>query len=582
MIDFNALGIVLPGSAKAGDVKVKCPQCTPNRKNKSDPSLSVNVDSGLFMCHNCGWSGTAEIREKRREIVPFVRPVAPPAKKSSDLLDWFASRGITPEVVERNRIAKVKVWMPQTQSETGAIAFPYFRGDECINIKYRTRDKKFKMEQGAELALYGLNDLAQKTVIVEGEMDKLALEVAGIRNAVSVPNGAPPATQKNVDARLEFLNDESLAVVQEWIIAVDSDAPGIRLKDELVRRFGAEKCRVVRWPDDCKDANDVLLKYSKEMLAQCVEKAELVPLVGVFTAQQLASELAELYDAGGLPGGEYSGWVELHQYYSVMPGQLNIVTGIPGHGKSEFVDALCVNLAHYHGWRTAFYSPENFPYKLHVTKIAEKYVGKPFNPGPSERMSKAEFSVAMDWVNQNFTWIMPEQPSLDEIMDKAQHLVARSGIRVLVIDPWNEVEHSRPSGMSETEYIGQSLSKLRIFARKNNVAVFVVAHPKSMSKDATGNYPVPNPYDISGSANWRNKADNCISVWRDLADDNQPVSIHVQKIKFKICGKLGVAQLRYDRVTGRYADASTGPAPMYSHVALDRKQLSAGEEVVEF
>lgn len=580
-MNFKELNITIPGNRNSGEIKTTCPECSAKRKKPRDPCLSVNLDTGLFNCHNCGWSGTAQER-KRQEIRQYVRPVAPVVKKADDMLEWFASRGITEPVVVRNRITKLKVWMPQVNGEVGAIAFPYFRGDECINIKYRTRDKHFKLESGAELVLYGLNDLADKTIIVEGEMDKLALEVAGYPNAVSVPNGAPSANSKNFDARFEFLNDPALEQVKEWIIAVDTDAPGLRLRDELVRRFGAERCRISAWPDDCKDANDVLMKHSPEMLAQCIEKADLVPLVGVFTAHQLASELFELYEQGGLPGGEYSGWIELHQFYSVMPGQLNIVTGIPGHGKSEFVDALAVNVAHLHGWRTAFYSPENYPYKLHVTKIAEKYVGKPFNPGFTERMSRNEFSASMDWVNEHFTWIMPEQPSLDEIMDKAQSLVSRNGIRMLVIDPWNEVEHSRPSGMSETEYIGISLSKLRIFARKNQVAVFVVAHPKSLSKDANGNYPVPNPYDISGSANWRNKADNCLAVWRDLADDTQPVSIHVQKIKFKICGKLGVAQLRYDKVTGRYLDSQTGAAPMYARIAVDRKSQSAGDVLVDF
>lgn len=581
MLDFKTLGIDVP-SHRGGECKTKCPQCSSTRKNKHDPCLSVNLDTGLFNCHNCGWSGTAEIKPRRPEIRHYTRPVAPKVIQSDDMLTWFAGRGITPEVVKRNQITKAKVWMPQTGSECGAIAFPYFRGDECINIKYRTREKHFKMESGAELVLYGLNDIQAKTIIVEGEMDKLAVEVAGYQNAVSVPNGAPSANSKNFDARFEFLNDESLSVVEEWIIAVDSDAPGIRLKDELVRRFGASKCRIVVWPEDCKDANEVLQKYGKDMVSQCIDKAEMVPLVGVFSAKQLANELYEMYESGGLKGGEYAGWAELHPFYSVMPGQLNIVTGIPGHGKSEFVDAMCVNLAHLHGWRTAFYTPENYPYKLHVTKLAEKYVGKPFNQGPSERMSKGEFALAMDWIEDRFNWIMPEQPSLDEIMDRAQALVSRRGIRVLVIDPWNEVEHSRPSGMSETEYIGISLSKLRIFARKNQVAVFVVAHPKSLSKDASGNYPVPNPYDISGSANWRNKADNCMAVWRDLSDDTQPVSVHIQKIKFKICGKLGVAQLKYERSTGRYFDQATGAAPMYSRIAVDRKTLSTGEQLVEF
>jgi len=273
-----------------------------------------------------------------------------------------------------------------------------------------------------------------------------------------------------------------------------------------------------------------------------------------------------------MPRGASTGWRDMDEYFTVMPGQLNIVTGIPGHGKSEWVDALAVNLAHLHGWRIGMYSPENFPIKLHVSKIAEKYTGKPFNPGRTERMSKLEFVNAMDWIDNYVRWIMPESPSLDEIMEKATALVARDGIRMLVIDPWNEVEHDRPNGMSETEYISLALSKLRKFARKHEVSVFVIAHPKLMSKDKDGNYPVPTPYEISGSANWRNKADNCFAIWRDLSNDHAQVEVHIQKIKFKIVGKLGKVNFNYDKVTGRYHDKFINPAPLF-----DRKKQSSGE-----
>lgn len=575
MLNFAKHGIDTKG-ASSGEIKTLCPECSHTRKKQNQPCLNVNLDTGLFHCWHCEWSGKA-IDENERSTAyskpkaAYTKPEYSAPAIDQGVKDWFAKRGISEATLTRNKIGKRKAWMPQLGAETACILFPYYRGAEVVNIKYRDREKNFKMESGAERILYGMNDLAEKTVIVEGEIDKLAMEEAGIVNCVSVPDGAPAANTKNFGSKFDFLNAPELEKVKQWVIAVDNDAPGHCLRDELIRRFGAENCSVVTWPDGCKDANDVLIAYGKETLAKAVSEAVAVPIVGVFTASELASELYDLYE-GGIERGVSTGWRDMDELFTVMPGQLNIVTGIPGHGKSEWLDALAVNLAHLHGWRCAFYSPENFPIKLHVSKIAEKFVGKPFNPGRNERMSKIEFADAMDWIDSRFKWVMPEFPSLDEIMDRASALVARDGIRMLVIDPWNEVEHSRPNGMSETEYISLSLSKLRKFARKHEVAVFVIAHPKIMTKDKDGFYPVPSPYDISGSAHWRNKADNCLAVWRNLADDNAPVEVHVQKIKHKIVGKLGMVQFRYDYVTGRYHDSAPKPAPIH-----DRMKIASGE-----
>lgn len=582
MIDFAKHGIDTGGKTGT-EIKVLCPECSHTRKKKNQPCLNVNTVEGVWNCWHCGWSGKATDENLRqpvysKPVVAYTKPAYSKPALDASVLEWFAKRGISESVLIRNNIGKRKAYMPQLGTETGCVLFPYYRGADVVNIKYRDREKNFKMESGAERILYGLNDIAEKTVIVEGEMDKLAVEEAGIIACVSVPDGAPSVNTKNFANKFDFLKAPELEAVKQWVIAVDNDAPGNVLRDELIRRFGAENCTVVTWPDGCKDANDVLVAYGKGVLAKTINEAKPIPIVGVFTASELAYELYDLYE-GGMPRGASTGWHEMDEYFTVMPGQLNIVTGIPGHGKSEWVDALAVNLAYLHGWRIGFYSPENFPIKLHVTKIAEKYTGKPFNPGRTERMSKAELANAMDWIDGHIKWIMPESPSLDEIMDKARALVARDGIRMLVIDPWNEVEHDRPSGMSETEYISISLSRLRKFARKHEVAVFVIAHPKSMTKDKDGAYPVPSPYDISGSANWRNKADNCFAVHRDLADDSASVEIHVQKIKFKIVGKLGMVKFRYDRITGRYHDAYPTAAPIFDH-----KKASANDaaETVEF
>ena len=124
-----------------------------------------------------------------------------------------------------------------------------------------------------------------------------------------------------------------------------------------------------------------------------------------------------------------------------------------------------------------------------------------------------------------------------------------------MIDPWNELEHAPPHGMTETVYTGHVLKHIRQFARRQGVHVWVVAHPQKLYREKeTGNYPVPSLYDISGSANWRNKADCGIVVWRDFKDSHAPVEVHVQKIRFRQIGKLGLAKLRYEPATQRYAE----------------------------
>lgn len=550
--DFREYGIEVSGQ---GEVKALCPQCSASRKKAKQKCLNVNTETGVWHCWHCEWSGKA--REPKAMTITHDKPkaYAKPVLRGSGLSlaaqDWLTSRGITPAVAARNGVTTEKVWMPQVEGEVLAIAYPYRRSGEVVNVKYRDREKNFRMASGAERILYGYDDIGPTTVIVEGEMDKLAVEVAGIVSCVSVPDGAPAANTKNLQTKFDFLGDDKVLGVERWIIAVDADAPGQRLQDELIRRFGAEKCAVVKWPDGCKDANDVLLTYGPEVLRKHLDAAEPVPIVGVFGADAFADEFMRMYDEG-VPSGYLTGWECLDRHWRVQPGQLTIVTGIPGHGKSEWVDALVCNLAQVHGWRTAFYSPENQPTKLHMAKLAEKYIGKPCNDGPNERMSRHELAESLDWMREHFRWIHPERPSLDEVLSKAQALVMRDGIRVLVIDPWNEVEHDRAPGVTEAEYVSVSLMRLRRFARKHDIVLIVVAHPRLLEKKADGSYPVPSPYDISGGANWRNKADNCIAIYADPTNGKGDVQVHVQKVKFKLFGQVGLVAMRWDRVTGRY------------------------------
>lgn len=556
-VTWQSLGIDTRG-ATTGEHKTTCPRCSHLRKKKNYPCLNLNLDKGLFNCWHCGWGGSLGHGEERRPEAPKIyrRPeyVMNRTELPENVVAWFAQRGISQGTLIRNKIGYGKEYFPQVERERSCTMFPFYRGDECVNVKYRTADKLFRLASGAERVLYGINDIEQELIWVEGEMDKLAVEEAGLTNCVSVPDGAPTPETKNYTNKFDFMDCEQLATVRKHIIAVDNDAPGRRLQEELIRRLGIDSCVVVTWPEGCKDANDVLIQHGPRTLKECIEAALPLPIEGTCTAEDLKAQILRRYN-GEVQRGISTGWDCVDRYYTVLPGEWTLVTGIPGHGKSEWLDALAMHLASDHGWNFGVFSPENHPPDYHSEKLIEKYVGLPFSEGPTQRMSVAQLNAATDFIADHFTFMMPEIPSLEALLEQAGRLVTRKGIQGLIMDPWNEIEHARAQGQTETDYISVALSKIRKFCWKHGVHTWVVAHPAKLYKDKdSGDYPVPTPYDVSGSAHWRNKADNCITVYRDMKDNSKPVAIHIQKVRKKFVGHIGMAELRYDRVTGRYTD----------------------------
>jgi twinkle protein len=269
---------------------------------------------------------------------------------------------------------------------------------------------------------------------------------------------------------------------------------------------------------------------------------------------EIRERVFELYERGGLPPGDKVGWPSVNELYTVGLGQWTLVTGTPGSGKSEWLDAAMVNLAKLGGWHFAIYSPENWPLAVHHSKIAEKYIGKPFGPGPTERMTKDELDEAEAWMKGKFRFAKPERPDINTILNEANKCASLAGKFGVVIDPWNQLEHHRTQGMSETEYVSQVLTEVITWVRERNCHLWLVAHPSKMQKNKDGKLPIPTPHDVSGSAHFWNKADNCITVWRDQSDyRDQKVQVHVQKVRFKHIGRVGMTTLLYDRVTGRYS-----------------------------
>ena len=561
-MNFSDHGIQIPPGS-AGEIRTLCPGCSPHRQKSTEKCLAVNIDKGTWYCHHCGWSGglnnPTDTRE--REFTPKThkkpsytyRPDALP----KEIIAWFNKRGIPESILAANKIS----YGPSFGTECG-MQFPYFRGGAAVNVKHRTLDKKFRQEKDAEKILYRYDEISNgsgELIITEGEIDTLSCLAAGFQNATSIPDGAPAPRTKHFNTKFDFLESAGPALerFKKIILAVDNDPPGQTAEAELARRIGPEKCFRVEYPKGCKDSNDVLVQYGPERLREVIKSARPYPVEGLFGASDLKAAVLSLYD-NGENRGALTGWPALDPYYTVKPGEMTVITGIPGSGKSNFVDALMTSLSIQYGWTFAVFSPENWPLERHIQSLLEKAHGKPFSAGGkfSTRMSRAEVERGISELNPRFRFVMPgeEVLSVDTILEKTRIEIFRHGVRGLVIDPWNELEHLY-GRLTEAQYLSQELTKIRRFARKNSIHIWVVAHPKNLSKAENGTYKPPTMYEISGGAHWRNKADNGICVHRPDYNRDE-TEIIIQKIRFREVGKIGQVTLKYCRDSGRYFDGA--------------------------
>ena len=546
----------------SGVIKTICNQCLPTRHNKRDRSLRVNIDTGHCHCYHCGADfyvpDDTEEREKAERqaarkrraaaVVPqhFQRPVFDASKTTlSDATErWLVeTRCIPQSVIAELRITEQEEFMPQFGAKERCVCFNYFEGGQLVNTKFRSGKKHFKMVQGAELIPYNIDSLIGQTscIIHEGELDAASSIAAGFKGVISVPAGA----NSNLSWLDRFM-ETHFEDLEEIIIAVDTDSAGIRLRDELVNRLGAERCRVVAYGPD---ANEHLVKYGLESLRIAIEQAVEVPLEGIFTAADLHGDLRALFDNGFGPGAE-TGWEEMDKICTYERRRNIIVTGTPGAGKSEWVDELVLRLCLRHQWKIGFFSPENIPIVYHLRKLIEKLTGHRFQNGCG--MTEGLLARSEEFLAENVSHIsLKGNATPDRVLAKARELVVRRGCRIFVFDPLNRFDHEPAPGQTETQYISNLLNKFTEFATQYNCLLILVAHPRKMNRNpTTGATPRVEMYDINGSADFYNKADYGIVVERDK--EIGITRVYVDKVKFKHLGVGGVATFVYDPVNGRY------------------------------
>jgi twinkle protein len=254
-----------------------------------------------------------------------------------------------------------------------------------------------------------------------------------------------------------------------------------------------------------------------------------------------------------------TGISKLDPYYQIKKGDICLIGGIPSSGKSEFLDAMLLNETTIHGWKFAYFTPENYPIQFHLRKLIEKLKGKSFKHDSTNHIEQPEIVSAMDFINERFFWVYPKESECtpESLLSKFKYLIRKEKINGVVIDPWNELDNYRPSKISETDYIKMCLTKFRRFAREHNLVFYLVVHPPKLMKNMQGKYDAPTLYEYAGSAHWRNKTDVALCIHREqspgeFGNISPEVEVHIQKVRYKAVGQVGMITFNYDVETGRY------------------------------
>lgn len=531
---------------KPGVYAIDCPKpfCQKDRAGTHTDCLKVEILSDTearWKCEHCLWSD--KVGEPSQQVPPEV-------VHNGTWGDYLAKLHVEPDVVVRNKVV--------LSQDGQVLEFNYREDGRVIATTYMPIDGSPSGYRGKGTpTLWGIKSVKDgaQLIIAQNELDALILRAAGFGDVVAIPNGGNIPHRKDEDP-LIFISHaaDKLMAAERVILVMNTNQEGEKLRHELIRRIGAAKCYNVTLSHTT--VPDTVRALGVDGLCEDVNCALPSPIAGLYEITDFERELMAYFD-GGMASGVSTGWENIDHYYTVAPAQLTLVTGIPNTGKSEWLDALTMNIVEAEGWRIAAFSPENGK-EGHATKLIEKKVMMPSDPKADTRMSRDTFINGASWVRQHYYFIAADSrrspATIEWVLERARDAVLRHGIRGLIIDPFNRLRKSKDAPDNVDQYVSYVLDLILSFAEMHRVHVWLVAHPKTLEADRKSKkYPVPTAYDISGGANFFNMADNIIVVHRseDIADSTE---VHVKKIRFKHIGKRTQIPplLTYNEATGRY------------------------------
>jgi twinkle protein len=558
--EFSIVGVVEAKVNEQDEAYVICPKCEPHRKKKGQKKLAVNVVKGTWYCQHCGHTGGLTPKDwvKNKPIIE--------KKHLQDLTDkqreYFNKRGISNQTLDSREVRNATVSIRQKHNNTfvekPCIAFSYRENGWLTMIKYRDGQKNFKIEKGSKLIPWGIDWVRNNKnycVITEGEIDTLSFHEIGIVHSCSVPNGSSISVEENEyyvkTGKVDSGNHLALSYfdhtyqyfeeVEIIYIATDNDGAGIKLRNEIGRRFGYDKCRIIKFHNYtyedkkgkmivCNDGNDVLWHIGPEALQEAFDRAESFPLDDVVTIDDVSDKINEQYTYG-LKKGKPTGVRDLEAHFRWKTGHLVGFNGYGNMGKSTFMFNLLILAAIKYGYKFGCYLPENYPVEDAYIIFIEIYIGNTIDLDVNGRATEKDMAIAKKFISEHFEFIDREEGyTPEELRQVARRMIRQRGIIGFVTDPWNALNHRYTGSLDQ--YLENELSAEQRFCTTHNIIKVIVVHPPTPQGEDRKNPSAPSVFQITGGAVWNKKFYEILCV--HLKDENKEEvisEVHVQKVK---------------------------------------------------
>lgn len=562
---------------------VICPVCTPSRKpeHQKEKKLSINYQERTARCNHCdrGFKFVEDhefkvsLNDQRLEEI------------NSNIGGFLQKRKISQKTIHDLQI-KMKV-VSLKQKDTGeyvkkpAIAFIYSMDNKIYGIKFRDGKKNFSFEKDSKLILWGMDRIygSNECLITEGEIDAASYYEAGYPYSLSVPNGVTitekekyiyEKTGKMIVERhlnLKYLDEciKNLEEMETIFIGTDADAAGVKLREELIRRLGRHRCKVIDYgkyqlPNGkpANDGNDVLVHLGPEVLLKTITDARGYKISDIIEIDDVWNEIEDIY-VNGVETGHPVGYPSLRNHFRWNFGDLVVLNGYPNMGKSAFALNLIALSAILHNMVWGLYMPENYPVSEAYIKIIEVLLGNTMDKIEG-RIQEKDMNNIKEFIHSHFKFVNKEsgyEPG--ELREVTQAMIKLYGISGMFTDPWNSLIHRYKSSLDD--YLENELSAEQRFSINHRVIKMISAHPPTPERKPIKELGPPSPSMIRGGSIWWNKAYAmlCIHHYYDENSENSTKrKILVQKIKdFK---KTGIPTfdkfivMDFVRRSGRYIE----------------------------
>lgn len=577
-----------------------CPKC-------NNKAVLADSETGDYLCESCFYQGSIFDKKINQKLN---------SKKFKVERAWWNNTNIPNKVVDSLRenyliseetlkdlgVRIQRHFFRDSEKIKSSLVIPAYNEDKSMIVNYYfvPMNNDLKLEDNYESLnnnMLGLDTLKGQdenspVFLVNSMLDYLTLQETNQEKKMKILALPLEINTININDKEQWefllLNEKVIQGNKTFISVFPQNESNEKIKNEICRRIGYHRCSYIDLNQynesidnknyDTLSINDIMKEGHEEAVREVIDTPISFPIKGLHRLSEYEDEIDDIFH-NGLSAGFSFGYGQLDKFISLKYGQWTLVTGIPGHGKSSFIEAALINIAELYNVKVGVFSPESAPISRFYVGMMQKASGKSYaknlkNPNIPV-MSLEEHEYWKKWMNDRFFTILPEDEinnkqseedmfsltgaqdtmSLQKVLSLGAKAVYRHGIKILLIDPWTEIDHIRPAHMTELEYLSRSISMIKRFAVIYDVHVFVVAHPTKMQKLANGVYPVPTPYDVAGGAHWRNKGYNIMSIYRNVgAVDEDITDVHIQKIKFSEVGQVGCFSIRADKVTNFYYD----------------------------